>query len=136
MSVIAFLIFFAATSIIFLGADALMLGFVIGPMFRAALQDSLLQGLRPAAAIGFYLLYMAGITYFAGLPALRAGSANIALLNGLILGLVAYGTYELTSWSVMRDWHVGMVATDMLWGAALTGVAAYCGARISLAFAV
>ena len=135
MTIAAVTIYFAVTSPVFLAADALMLGFVISPMFRAALGQTMVDGLRLGPAIGFYLLYMAGVFYFAGAPALRDGVAMLALINGAILGLIAYGTYELTSWAVMRDWHLGMVATDMLWGAFVTGISAYIGVRVALAFA-
>ncbi len=135
MTLTAFLIFFATTSIAFLVADALMLGLVLGPIFRSHLGDALLDGLRIGPAIAFYLLYMAGLTYFAGVPALRDGAASPALINGALLGLVAYGTYELTSWTVMRDWHPQMVVMDMAWGAVVSGVCAYIGARAALAFA-
>ena len=47
-------------------------------------------------------------------PALRDGAPII--LPALIIGLMAYGTYEFTSWAVMRDWHWQMVVTDTLWG--------------------
>ena len=134
MTLAAILIFFATTSIAFLVADALMLGLVLGPIFRSHLGDALLDGLRIGPAIAFYLLYMAGLTYFVGLPALREGSAMPALINGAILGLIAYGTYELTSWTVMRDWHPQMVMMDMAWGAVVSGVCAYSGARAALAF--
>ncbi len=135
MALSSLMIFFATTSIAFLVADALMLGLVIGPIFRTHLGQGMLEGLRIGPAIGFYFLYMAGLTYFAGVPALRDGVAMSALMNGAALGLVAYGTYELTSWTVMRDWHPQMVVLDMVWGAVLSGVCAYIGARAALAYA-
>ena len=135
MTLTTILVFFAATSLTFLIADALMLGLVVGPIFRSHLGDSMLDGLRLGPAIAFYLLYMVGLIYFAGLPALRDGSAMPALLNGAMLGLIAYGTYELTSWTVMRDWHPQMVVMDMTWGAVVSGISAYIGARAALAFA-
>ena len=135
MTIAALAVFFATTSAVFLVADALMLGFVLGPIFRGHLGAGLLDGLRLGPALGFYLLYMAGLTYFAGLPALRDGVAMPALINGAVLGLVAYGTYELTSWAVMRDWHPQMVAMDMAWGAVVSGISAYIGARAALAIA-
>jgi uncharacterized membrane protein len=67
------------------------------------------------------------VVWFAGWPALRDGTPHTALLNGAILGLVAYGTYELTSWTVMREWHPSMVVVDMAWGATLTAVSAWGG---------
>lgn len=135
MALSSVLIFFATTSLAFLVADAVMLGLVMSPMFRSHLGDTLLDGLRLGPALAFYLLYMAGLTYFAGLPALRDGLAMTALINGAVLGLVAYGTYELTSWAVMRDWHPQMVVMDMAWGAVVSGLCAYIGARVALALA-
>lgn len=133
MTLTAIAIFMAITGLVFLLADAVMLGLFIGPIFRTHLGDTMMDGLRLGPAIGFYLLYMAGLAWFAGVPALREGAAMPALINGAVLGLVAYGTYELTSWTVMRDWHPQMVMLDMAWGAVLSGVSAYIGAKVALA---
>lgn len=123
-----------ATGLIFLVADAAMLSAVLKPLFEHHLGASLIDGLRVGPAILFYLVYMAGVVWFAGWPALRDGAPGAALLNGAILGFVAYGTYELTSWSVMRDWHPAMVAVDMAWGTVLTAVAAWGGVMAARAF--
>lgn len=121
-----------ATGIIFLAADAVMLSKFMGPLFRQHLGDGLMDGLRLPAAVGFYLVYLFGMVWFAGLPGLRDG-VGIAALNGAILGLVAYGTYELTSWAVMRDWHPAMVAADMVWGAIVTATSVTGGVLIARA---
>jgi len=121
-----------ATGIIFLAADAVMLTKFMGPLFRQHLGDGLIDGLRLPAAIGFYLVYLFGMVWFAGLPGLRDG-VGVAALNGAILGLVAYGTYELTSWAIMRDWHPSMVAADMVWGATVTAISAAGGVLIARA---
>ncbi len=120
-------ILIVATGLIFLIADAVMLTTVIKPLFERHIGDTLLGHIRPVPAALFYLLYMAGVIWFAGWPALRDGTPHTALLNGAILGLVAYGTYELTSWTVMREWHPSMVVVDMVWGATLTAVSAWGG---------
>lgn len=126
------LILTLATGAIFLVADAAMLTRVMQPLFRAHLGAGLLDGLRWPAAVGFYLLYLFGMVWFAGLPGLRDG-VGVAALNGAILGLVAYGTYELTSWAVMRDWHPAMVAADMAWGTLLTAGAVAGGVLVARA---
>lgn len=113
------LILTLTTGVIFLVADAVMLSSVLRPLFQAHLGAALLDGLRWPAAAGFYLLYVFGMVWFAGLPGLRDG-VGVAAFNGALLGLVAYGTYELTSWAVMRDWHPALVAADLLWGTVLT----------------
>lgn len=121
------LVLILVTGLIFLIADAVMLSAVIKPLFERHIGTSLLDGIRPVPAALFYLLYMAGVIWFAGWPALRDGTPHTALLNGAILGFVAYGTYELTSWTVMRDWHPSMVTVDMAWGTVLTALAAWGG---------
>ncbi|MGD9340298.1 MAG: DUF2177 family protein [Chromatiales bacterium] len=121
-----------ATGIIFLAADAVMLSKFMGPFFRQHLGDGLIDGLRLPAAVGFYLVYLFGMIWFAGLPGLRDG-VGVAALNGAILGLVAYGTYELTSWAIMRDWHPSMVAADMVWGATVTAISVTGGVLIARA---
>lgn len=115
------------TGLIFLIADAVMLPTVVKPLFERHLGDTVLGSVRVLPAALFYFLYVGGVIWFAGWPALRDGVPAMALVNGAILGLVAYGTYELVSWTVMRDWHPSMVAVDMAWGTALTAVSAWGG---------
>ena len=129
------LVMIVVTGLIFLIADAVMLSNVIQPIFARHLGDTLREGIRPVPAALFYMIYMAGIVWFAGWPALRDGTPAISLVNGAILGFVAYGTYELTSWTVMRDWHPSMVAVDMAWGATLTAVSAWGGVMAARAIA-
>ena len=119
-----------ATGVIFLAADAIMLSNFMGPLFRQHLGDALLDSFRAPAAIAFYFVYLFGMIWFAGLPGLRSG-IGVAALNGAIFGLVAYGTYELTSWAVMRDWHPSMVVADIVWGTAITATAVTGGVIIA-----
>ncbi|RBI67854.1 DUF2177 domain-containing protein [Roseovarius sp. TE539] len=121
------LVLVVVTGLIFLVADAVVLSTVIRPIFAQHLAETLREGIRPLPAALFYLVYMGGVVWFAGWPALRDGTPATAFVNGAILDFVAYGTYELTSWTVMRDWHLSMVALDMAWGATLTAVAAWGG---------
>ena len=128
------LVLIVATGLIFLAADAVMLPNVVKPLFEQHLGTAILGSPRALPATLFYLLYLGGIIWFAGWPALRDGAPTMALVNGAILGLVAYGTYELVSWTVMRDWHPTMVAVDMAWGTVLTAGAAWGGVMAARAF--
>ena len=56
------------------------------------------------------------------------------LFPAMIIGAMAYGTYEFTSYAIMRDWHWQMVATDFIWGTVLTGLSAWGGVMITRAF--
>jgi len=55
---------------------------------------------------------------------------GIAAKRAAGLGLVAYGTFELSSAAVIRDWPPALVPVDMAWGAAITVAAAAVGRAI------
>jgi len=118
---------YVVTSVVFLAADAVMLRAVMKPLFEKHLGDAILDSPRLGAAVAFYLCYVAGAVYLVSLPALRADLPVQALINGAILGALAYGTYEFTSYAVMRDWSLEQVVVDGLWGTALTGVSVWLG---------
>jgi len=77
----------------------------------------------PAAAL-FYVFYVAVTVVYAVL-----GTAELwtAARRGAQLGLVAYGTYELTNWAVLRDWPAMLVPFDIGWGILLTASAGTLG---------
>jgi len=113
-------------------ADGIWLGLLmpqqyqawIGPLMRA--QPLLL----PAAA--FYLLYPVGVVVFAVLPALERSSWAHAVALGALLGLLAYGTYDLSNLATLQGWPLQLTLVDMLWGTALTAAtstAAFFAAR-------
>lgn len=122
---------YAATAAVFLVLDAIMLTLVIKPLFTRHIGPLLAEPIRIAPAALFYLAYVAGLVWLVSLPALRTGSPVI--LPALVIGLMAYGTYEFTSWSVMRYWHWSMVATDVAWGGFLTAFSAWAGVAITKA---
>jgi uncharacterized membrane protein len=120
---------YIATAAVFLILDAIMLTLVMKPLFTRHIGPLLAEPIRIAPAALFYLAYIAGLVYLVSLPALKTGSP--LLLPALVIGLMAYGTYEFTSWSVMKDWHWTMVVTDVTWGGVLTAIAAWAGVTIT-----
>jgi uncharacterized membrane protein len=125
MPIIIFALF---TTLTFGLGDAIMIPFVMQPLFKAALGATMLDVLRLGPAAAFYLIHIGGLVYFAGLPAVRSGSAGMAFINGAILGFVAYSCYEMTSWTIMRDWNSWLVAIDLGWGTMISGLSTWLGA--------
>ena len=119
------------TAAVFLILDAIMLTLVMKPLFTRHIGPLMAEPIRVAPAALFYLAYVAGLVYLVSLPAIKTGSP--ILLPALIIGLMAYGTYEFTSWSIMRDWHWQMVATDVTWGGVLTTFSAWAGVTLTRA---
>lgn len=126
---------YIVTALVFLLLDAVMLNRVLHPLFSRHLGAVLAEEVRMLPAILFYLAYIGGVLWFVSMPALRADAPIQALIGGAILGALAYGTYEFTNYATLRDWHWSMVATDLTWGAVLTGVSAWAGVAIMTRFA-
>lgn len=118
---------YVAALAVFLALDAVWLNAVAKPMFERHLGTVLLDSPRLAVAAAFYALYVVGILYFAVWPAVSAGAAGRAALNGALLGFIAYGTYEATNLATLKGWTFGMLVLDTAWGAALTATAAMAG---------
>ncbi len=76
----------------------------------------------------FYPLYAVGVLVLVVLPAVISQSWIEALWRGALLGLVAYGAYDLTNHATIENWPFVMTLVDIAWGmvvTALTSVAAY-----------
>lgn len=104
--------------------DALWIGLYMAPAYKAALGDLMLSQPRIAPATLFYLLYGAGIVFLAVVPGLRATSWQTAMLHGAVLGLIAYATYDLTNYSILKVWPLGLSLADIAWGTLMSGIAA------------
>ena len=124
-------ILYFATAAVFLILDGLMLTLVMKPLFTRHIGALLVEPIRFGPAAVFYAAYVAGLIYLVSLPALKTGSP--VLIPAAIIGAMAYGTYEFTSYAILRDWHVSMVATDVIWGTALTAFSAWAGVAIARA---
>lgn len=74
-----------------------------------------------------YLIYAAGLVYFAVLP---ASGMRQAAMRGALFGFVAYAAFDLTNLATLRDWPVWLALMDMAWGAVLSGVAAAAGGAL------
>ena len=115
---------YAFACLIFLILDALILTFVMRPLFEKHLGDLMLTELRLLPAAAFYLGYIAGLSYLVSWPALRAGAPASAILPAAIIGAMAYGTYEFTSYTIMKVWHPSLVIVDVAWGTVVTAIVA------------
>jgi uncharacterized membrane protein len=122
---------YAVTAAVFLILDAIMLTLVMKPLFTRHIGPLMAEPIRLAPAALFHLAYVAGLVYLVSLPALKTGAP--ILIPALLIGLMAYGTYEFTSWAIMKDWHWTMVVTDVTWGGVLTAFSAWAGVTITRA---
>jgi len=118
----------AAYAVVFvvMGAlDALWLGWLARDFYQRELGPLLTDAVRLVPAALYYLLYPAAIVYLALGPASTFGAA---VLRSAVLGLTAFGVYDLTNLATLRGYSPTMTVVDMAWGgfaSALGGAAAY-----------
>lgn len=121
------LIAYAGTFGSFLAADAIWLGLVARAFYRDQLGPLMLASPNFAVAAVFYIFFAAAVVLLAVMPGLRSGSITTALLYGAVLGLAAYGTYDITNLATLKGWPVIVSVVDMAWGTFVTALAAGCG---------
>ncbi len=118
------LIAYMVTAVLFFGMDFAWLSLSLAPVYKKHLGGLLMDKPNLPVAGLFYLVYVVGIVVFAVLPALEAGSWIRALWAGALLGLVAYGTYDMTNLATLSGWSPVVSLVDMAWGTFATGGAA------------
>jgi uncharacterized membrane protein len=74
------------------------------------------------AAFMVYLCIPAGIVLFV-LPHVSHENVVIsAIFWGFLFGIITYGVYDMTNYSLLKDWPLKIAIVDMLWGGALCAI--------------
>jgi uncharacterized membrane protein len=105
--------------------DGIWLGFVAKDLYRREMGALMAESVRLLPIVAFYLLFPAALVYLA-LYAPPAGWGE-AIARGAVLGLAAYGAYDLTNLGVVRDWPVRISLIDWAWGGVIGAAAAASG---------
>ena len=119
------------TSIIFLVIDVIWLSYSVKFLYRPQLGPLLTDKPVMWAAILFYLMYVIGLAVIVLQPAINNDSIFQAFFHGAILGIVAYGTYNLTNMATVKNWSPLVVFIDMFWGGFLTSFSSGVGIYLS-----
>lgn len=118
---------YAGTLISFLVIDTIWLGLIAKSFYRDQLGDLMLPSPNFAVAAVFYLFFAVAIAVLAVRPGLESGSVWTAIGYGAVLGLAAYGTYDMTNLSTLKGWPVTLSVVDLVWGTVLTATASAFG---------
>ena len=105
--------------------DAIWLSTMTSRLYRREMPSLLLETPSWPPAAAFYLLYAVGVVLLVVRPALDGDwtPGRVAGTSAL-LGLVAYGTYDLTNQATLRGWSTLVTMVDLTWGATLTATVA------------
>lgn len=101
---------------VFIIIDAVWLGLIAKNLYATQLKGLMTDQVKWGAAGLFYLLFIGLLIYFAIAPALIAGSANMALVRGMLFGLATYATYDLTNYATIKGFPLQIVVIDLIWG--------------------
>ncbi|WP_374531049.1 DUF2177 family protein [Novosphingobium sp.] len=124
------IIAFGVAAIVFGLLDGLWLRWAGPNLYRPALGDLLAAKFRFAPAALFYVIYIAGLVWFAVRPGLVYADPSVimagvplAVLNGALLGGLAYATYDLTNQATLKQWATHITLIDIAWGASASALA-------------
>ena len=118
---------YVATFVAAVAMDFVWLSQMADRLYRPVMGDMMLDQFRLPPAIVFYVMYVAGLVFFAVRPALSSRQWSTAFAHGAALGLVAYGTYDLTNQATLKNWSTMLTLADLGWGAILSGSASTLG---------
>lgn len=113
-----FLYLYAISLPIFFIVDMIWLGWLGRGIYQHYI-GHLLGNVQWGAAIGFYLVYLVGVTYFASYPAYLQGSVLTAAGLGALFGFFTYATYDMTNLATLDGWPWQIVVVDVIWGSVL-----------------
>ena len=118
------LVSFSIMTTIFLFIDVIWLSQSVSYFYQPNIGDLLRESPLIFPAILFYLIYPMGVVILVVVPKLNKGLLRSVFYNGFVLGIVAYGTYNLTNMAALKGWSANVVVVDMIWGGLLTGISA------------
>ncbi len=114
-----FLKLYAIALPVFFAIDMIWLGLVAKNFYRTQIGSLMKTDINWAAAMIFYLIFIAGLVAFVIAPAVAKNSWSQALILGAFFGLVCYATYDLTNLAIAKDWPLLVTIIDLAWGAVL-----------------
>jgi uncharacterized membrane protein len=120
-NMLGWVILWAIAAVIMIAIDMVWLMWLGRGFYMQEIGDLLLDKPNLLPALAFYLLYSIGVTVIVIAPAMETQSVLKALGFGVLFGLVAYGTYDLTNLAVMKGFTTKIALIDMVWGGLITG---------------
>lgn len=117
--VLDFLLLFAVAFGVFIVVDLVWLVVIARKLYKKYLGYIMTDKVRWGAALIFYVIFIAGLVFFAIMP---ASNALMAMLYGGLLGFLGYATYDLTNLATLKGWPIAVTIIDLIWGTSLGAV--------------
>ncbi len=121
--------------IVFLAIDLTWLGLVMAKFYKTELGPLARrsgEAMAPVwwAAFLVYALIPLGLVLFV-LPRVSPETPATAALGwGFVYGVILYGVYDLTNYSLIDRWPWRMTLVDIAWGGVICATVSYIGVRL------
>ncbi|RZI93617.1 MAG: DUF2177 family protein [Rubrivivax sp.] len=112
--------------------DALWLGWLAKDFYRQEIGPQMVDPIRWAPALIFYFAFPAALVILAVFPAGQPLGMQIA--RAALVGLVAYGVYDLTNLATLRHWPLKLALVDTAWGTLASTAAGTAAAWVAQRF--
>lgn len=109
--------------------DALWLGWLARDFYREAIGAQLVEQVRWVPALLFYVGFPAALVALAVYPAGQPLAMQVA--RAALVGLVAYGVYDLTNLATLRHWPLRLALADTAWGTLVSTAAGAAAAWVA-----
>lgn len=123
---------YAVAAVVMGVLDAAWIGLVASDLYRDQLGDVVTETPRWLPALGFYVLFWAGLCRLVIGPAVAQGLAVVQVAGqAALLGLVAYGTWALTGLAVLAPMTWTVALSDLVWGPVMSLVTATAAVQVA-----
>lgn len=121
-----FILNFILGMVIFLAIDIIWIYGLAKPIYIRILghflRDDILQSkLYVGSTLGVYALLVLGLLIYV-LPKSHTFSYAKSFGFGALFGLIVYGVFALTNYTLLNIWSYELVLVDMIWGAIISGL--------------
>ena len=113
--------------------DLVWLGVMNSRFYKPKLAGLMSDKVNWLPGIMFYVLFVFGLLALVVIPAFNNESWLSAMLMGGLLGMIAYGTYDLTNLASIKNWPVPVTVVDIIWGTVFSAIVATIGYFIAKA---
>ncbi|MEC5388105.1 DUF2177 family protein [Uliginosibacterium sp. H3] len=128
----AFFVAYGVVLLVMAALDAVWLGWLGLDMYKQEIGPLLLDTPKWLPAALFYLCYPLGLVFLA--LHIRPSTLGEAVLRSAVVGLVAYGVYDLSNLATLRDWSVKVCIVDMVYGTCASGFAGFLAMKAANKF--
>jgi uncharacterized membrane protein len=110
---------YLATFIFLIGIDLVWITLIVNKMYQEALFDILRTNPIIWSAVFAWILIPLGIVLFT-VP--KSKNIKQSLLYGALYGLILYGVYDFTNYSILGPYTLTITLADILWGTFLCSI--------------